>query len=125
MTICITCSAEFTPARPWQKYCALRCQRNSPNKIGRTRRFQAERREIINAVKMERGCAVCGYNAHAAALDFNHVRGEKLFNISQDPKVALHRLRAEMAKCDVLCANCHRVHTYEHRHWHTKRKGAE
>jgi hypothetical protein len=37
----------------------------------------------------------------------------------------LHRLRAEMAKCDVLCANCHRVHTYEHRHWHTKRKGAE
>jgi hypothetical protein len=121
---CITCSAEFTPARPWQKYCTVRCQRNAPGKAVRTRRFQAERRELINAIKVERGCAECGYNAHPAALDFNHVRGEKIFNVSQDPKVALHRLKAEIDKCDVLCANCHRVHTYERRHWHTKRKGA-
>jgi hypothetical protein len=73
---------------------------------------------------MAKGCCLCGYNAHPAALDFNHVRGEKLFNVSQDPKVAKAKLLAEIEKCDVLCANCHRVHTYENRHWHTKRKGA-
>ena len=80
---------------------------------------------MINMIKAERGCAECGYNAHPAALDFNHTRGEKMFSISQDVKVALHRLRAEIDKCDVLCANCHRVHTYEHRHWRTKRKGVK
>jgi hypothetical protein len=74
---------------------------------------------------MEKGCSVCGYAAHPAALDFNHVRGDKLFNVSQDPKMALHRLLAEIDKCDVLCANCHRVHTYENRHWHTKREGGK
>lgn len=79
---------------------------------------------MIDSVKMAKGCCVCGYNTHAAALDFNHVRGEKLFNVSQDPKVAKAKLLAEIEKCDVLCANCHRVHTYENKHWHTKRKGA-
>ena len=71
---------------------------------------------------MDKGCSVCGYNAHPAALDFNHVQGIKEFNVSQDPKVALARLLAEIDKCEVLCANCHRVHTYENRHWQTNRK---
>lgn len=125
MVNCLTCNDSFVAARAWQKYCCQRCQRNAPSKALKTRQFQRERRTLINAIKVERGCAECGYNAHPAALDFNHVRGEKLFNVSQDPKVALHRLTAEIAKCDVLCANCHRIHTYERRHWHTKRKGAE
>ena len=65
---------------------------------------------------------MCGYNVHPAALDFNHIHGDKAFSVSQDPKVALHKLLAEIDKCEVLCANCHRVHTYENKHWHTKRK---
>jgi hypothetical protein len=36
--------------------------------------------------------------------------------------VAMHKLLAEIAKCEILCANCHRVHTFENRHWRTKRK---
>jgi hypothetical protein len=77
---------------------------------------------MINAIKIERGCSVCGYKEHAAALDFNHVRGEKRFNVSQDTKTAWRRLLEEIDKCEILCANCHRIHTYENRHWHTKRK---
>jgi len=71
---------------------------------------------------MDKGCYICGYKGHPAALDFNHVRGVKQFNVSQDPKVALARLLAEIDKCDVLCANCHRIHTYENRHWQANRK---
>ena len=121
---CLTCASDFTPARTWQKYCTIRCQRSSPLKANNTRAFQQSRRDLINKIKTDRGCVVCGYSAHPAALDFNHVRGEKLFNVSQDPKVAKEKLLAEIDKCDVLCANCHRVHTYEHRHWHSKRKGS-
>jgi len=80
------------------------------------------RRDLINKIKLDRGCAECGYAAHSAALDFNHVRGDKTFSISQDPKIAMHKLLSEIDKCEILCANCHRVHTYENKHWRTKRK---
>jgi hypothetical protein len=119
---CPTCSAVFEPARSWQKFCTPKCRHNSPAKKLVTQAFQQTRRDLINKIKMERGCAVCGYNAHPAALDFNHIHGDKAFSVSKDPKIALHKLLAEIDKCEVLCANCHRVHTYENKHWHTKRK---
>lgn len=122
---CLTCGVEFTPARPWQTYCCTKCQRNAPNKKERTKAFQQSRRDLLNQIKTERGCARCGYNAHPAALDFNHVHGEKSLAIGQDPKAAWQKLMDEINKCEVLCANCHRIHTYENRHWHTKRKGAQ
>ena len=119
---CPTCDALFTPARTWQKFCALKCRRNSPAKKLRNQAFQQTRRDLINKIKIDRGCAKCGYNAHSAALDFNHIHSDKTFNVSQDTKVAMHKLLLEIDKCEVLCANCHRVHTYENKHWHTKRK---
>ena len=121
---CLTCAAAFAPARAWQKYCGVKCQRNAPNKKLRTQAFQRTRKDLINQIKTERGCARCGYNAHPAALDFNHIQGEKVLAVGQDSKAAWHKLMDEINKCEVLCANCHRVHTYENRHWHTKRKGA-
>lgn len=119
---CPTCTASFTPNRPWQKFCTPKCRNNAPAKKLVTQAFQQTRRDLINKIKTENGCAMCGFNAHPAALDFNHVEGDKLFSVSQDPKVALHKLLAEIDKCEILCANCHRVHTFENRHWHTKRK---
>lgn len=119
---CPTCKKQFVKSRPWSKFCAPKCRHNAPNKKLVTRAFQQKRRDLINKIKVDKGCAKCGYNAHAAALDFNHTHGDKKFNVSQDPKVALEKLLAEIAKCEVLCANCHRVHTYENRHWHTNRK---
>lgn len=119
---CSTCASIFTPEDNRQIYCCAACRNNSPSKRATTKKFQQSRRNDINAIKVARGCFVCGYNAHPAALDFNHVRGEKVFNISQDTKVAWVKVLEEIAKCDVLCANCHRIHTHENRHWHTKRK---
>jgi hypothetical protein len=121
MKNCITCGIAFLPARSWQKYCTLKCRHHNPTKSLITKKYQQSRRELINKIKLEFGCVKCGYNLHAAALDFNHVRGDKAFNVSQDPKVALHKLLAEIQKCEVLCANCHRIHTYENRHWQTNR----
>lgn len=119
---CPTCAVSFTPTRAWQKFCAPKCRHNSPSKKLATQAFQQTRRDLLNKIKTERGCTMCGYNTHSAALDFNHIRGDKAFSVSQDPKVAMHKLLAEIDKCEILCANCHRVHTYENKHWHTKRK---
>lgn len=67
--------------------------------------------EYINALKLERGCADCGYREHPAALQFDHVRGEKLFPLSAGRHRARRLVLAEIEKCDVVCANCHAIRT--------------
>lgn len=60
-------------------------------------------------------CTECG-EKDILVLDFDHVRGEKEFGISEAPSrsVSLTRLAAEIAKCDILCRNCHqRKHALE------------
>jgi hypothetical protein len=50
-------------------------------------------------------------------MHFDHVRGEKLFNISRCAwhGITLAKLKVEIAKCDVVCANCHAIRTHERR----------
>ncbi|GAA3807928.1 hypothetical protein ACFQ0G_53720 [Streptomyces chiangmaiensis] len=80
----------------------------------RTVRERAERRRWLDDCKMQRGCADCGYKQHPKALDFDHVRGEKLGDIGRlsHTSIAWSRLMAEIAKREVVCANCHRIRTH-------------
>lgn len=51
-------------------------------------------------------------------LDFHHRNPlEKSFEISTKATGGwgIKTLLKEIEKCDVLCANCHRIHTYEER----------
>lgn len=74
---------------------------------------RAVRRAEIDAYKLARGCTDCGYNKHPSALQFDHLPGtEKLFNIGKEGIVIKReRLYAEIAKCEVVCANCHVIRT--------------
>lgn len=46
-------------------------------------------------------------------MDFDHVRGSKVGNVSEMlGSTSLADLLMEIAKCDVVCANCHRLRTY-------------
>ena len=42
----------------------------------------AERRKLVNQIKLDSGCVDCGYNEAACALQFDHIAGDKEFNIS-------------------------------------------
>lgn len=53
-------------------------------------------------------------------MDFDHVHGAKLANISDMKTGSLERLLREMRKCDVVCANCHRLRTLARR-WDSDR----
>lgn len=46
-------------------------------------------------------------------LEFDHVRGKKIDAISAmvAQRVSIKTLQAEMAKCEIRCANCHRRKT--------------
>lgn len=80
---------------------------------------RARRQRWINLYKTAKGCEFCGYNAHGVALDFDHLDpSTKLFSpSSQSITFKLKVLIAEIRKCRVLCANCHRIHSYENKHF--------
>ena len=63
-------------------------------------------------------CSKCGYDKCIAALEFDHRNPEeKEFHFSGKHCFSWERIRMELDKCDILCANCHRE-----RHWdETKR----
>ena len=74
-----------------------------------------EHRALVDGIKLERGCADCGYTGHPAALDFDHLPG-----VLKEADIAravtwrcTANLLAEIAKCEVVCANCHRIRTQD------------
>lgn len=55
-------------------------------------------------------CQICGYSRCAEALDIHHRDPSlKKFGISVDGNTrSWERVKAEIASCILLCANCHR-----------------
>ncbi len=54
-------------------------------------------------------CSKCGYNKCPAALDFHHLdRSSKEVGISNILTRSMDRIKDELKKCIILCANCHR-----------------
>ncbi|MEO7019954.1 MAG: hypothetical protein ABI234_07370, partial [Ktedonobacteraceae bacterium] len=52
-------------------------------------------------------------------LEFDHVHGKKAKSISELLKnsASWPRIQSEIAKCEVRCANCHRIQTMERGGW--------
>ena len=82
----------------------------------RTAKYRKFVTRVAEEIKLILGCKQCGYDKHPRALDFHHRdRSQKLFAVSSFKCVGLKRVLAEIEKCDVLCANCHRIHTHNER----------
>jgi len=82
-----------------------RCKRRRMESVSRRRR----KVKSILVAEAGGGCALCGYDRCSAALHFHHVDPRsKRFHLSmQGVARSLASARAEMAKCVLLCANCH------------------
>jgi len=57
-------------------------------------------------------CFDCGGEYPVYVMEFDHCRGEKYKNVSE-LYVSLAATVREANKCDVVCANCHKVRTHE------------
>ena|SRR3989344_4855880 len=68
---------------------------------------------VIN-YKTQRGCSKCGVT-DPRVLDFHHRdENNKEFTVGYVRRsVGFERLKREIEKCEVLCANCHRILHYE------------
>lgn len=73
------------------------------------------RRELIAQLK-NNPCQDCKRHFPPECMDFDHRAGEtKIATISQLTTCSLERILAEIAKCDLICANCHRTRTQRRR----------
>lgn len=83
--------------------------------------YKKQFRVWYNSLKTK-PCSDCGVEYHHAAMQWDHIPGqEKVSSLAQlihtgsKPKVL-----AEIAKCELVCANCHAVRTY-----HRLREGSD
>jgi hypothetical protein len=77
---------------------------------------EADRKRMLDLLKLERGCYDCGNRSlPPEALEWDHVRGKKLFNLGGSKTRKLNAIFDEIAKCDCVCANCHRARTVARR----------
>jgi DNA-binding transcriptional ArsR family regulator len=83
-------------------YRCLRC---------RSEAVARRRRRLKEILVSEAGgrCSICGYDRYIGALQFHHRKGTaKVFGVSERGLTrSLAAVRAEAAKCVLLCANCH------------------
>lgn len=74
----------------------------------RVYRIFSENQEKNKQYKSEIGCKYCPEN-DPVALDFHHKSGDKEYIISSKmSSLRWEQLLKEIAKCDVVCSNCHR-----------------
>lgn len=79
----------------------------------RNRKLKAR---IVEAVREAKSgpCADCGVGFPYFVMDLDHRPGEeKMFNLSAAGRSKTWKqVTAELAKCDAVCANCHRIRTW-------------
>lgn len=91
-------------------------QRNKGDYLEKARRWEAKMKALIDAAK-NRPCTDCGQTFPPYVMDFDHLPGrEKAFNVSAGRAIGLAKVQAEIDKCDLVCANCHRRRTWTRQH---------
>lgn len=81
-----------------------RRQRVSRNKL----------RVVLQEIKQKTPCADCRENYPYWVMDFDHL-SDKSFNLAafaREKGAKLDTILAEVAKCEVVCSNCHRTRTH-------------
>lgn len=78
-------------------------------------RYRQQMRELVRSLK-DVPCADCGQRYSSEVMDFDHVpgRGGKIGSVGS--RKSLTAILEEARKCDVVCANCHRLRTRRRHH---------
>ena len=143
ITVCERCGKKFTPhftMKNNQRFCSKQCRMaswvdanreklNAKVRQYRAKRYKDEGRwrdEGPKAVDLKaylvevksKPCQDCGGTFPTCCMDFDHREGEKKTgNVGSmfAHHYAKETIAAEIAKCDIVCANCHRIRTQQRR----------
>lgn len=69
--------------------------------------------KYIQDLKEKTPCMDCKANYPYYVMDFDHVRGRKHKNVAElIPTLSKKKIDEEIAKCEIVCSNCHRIRTH-------------
>ena len=89
-------------------------QHNKTKVLAATKTSKKKRIQEWREFKATLSCEKCGQN-HPATLDFHHIvkdkSNRKVHSLTRNGNVG--GAMQEIKKCQVLCANCHRIHHHE------------
>jgi hypothetical protein len=87
---------------------------NRSKHVGYISSIKKRIREFIVGIKRNGCCKDCGFSGkdYPEVLDFDHIKDKK-FNISGFKKYTsgFLKVKEEIDKCELVCANCHRIRT--------------
>ena len=97
-------------------------EENKAKHISYVRNRDKKIKNWLKEYKSSLKCEICGEN-HPACLDFHHINpNEKSFALGRVNKfLSIKLLQSEIAKCKILCANCHRKEHYKQKEKEQKR----
>lgn len=78
---------------------------------GKQQRIERNRKVIVEALLS--GCVDCGIK-DIRVLEFDHLE-HKYKGVAQMRDHSLEKVKKEISKCEVVCANCHNIRTGERR----------
>jgi len=110
VVLTVACMAKKYNAAEYQRWYRKHRADKVKASTERTKAKRKERLDRLSAIKRASGCVTCG-EQDPICLDFHHRNpSEKIDSISKmaNTKVAWSIIETELAKCSVICANCHR-----------------
>lgn len=99
------------------KYGQTHYELNKEDYIKKAIKHKEAARKRFKDYKKTLRCVDCN-NGDFRVLEFDHIRGKKEFMISigvNQESYGWKRIMKEIKKCDPVCANCHRIRTWERR----------
>ena len=100
--------------KKWYKSNKQKVYEDNKERRNRNRMF------VLNYLRSCGGCVDCP-EQDPVVLTFDHVRGNKEFCISHGAatNMSIERLKREIAKCEIRCANCHMRKTAKQFGWYS------
>ena len=90
-------------------------KKNKESELAHVRKRKLSIRKWSNEYKKKLKCSLCS-ESHPATIDFHHKKGKKKENeigYMVGNGYSIDKIKEEITKCQVLCANCHRKLHYK------------
>ena len=113
---CSECSLVFRAKQQVRITCSIPCARKRRTRLRNESGLGmtvAEKRLYVVNKKTGVPCQDCGVVYPYYVMQFDHVRGVKLFGLNTGYARTKEEIDEELEKCEVVCANCHAIRTWE------------